>query len=356
MATAALVSPLARVSLESRHDSKASPASKAASKRFAVPEKPFRFLDLPPEIRSTIYELTLFAKLGKHIKIRKRRKGLAPRLALFFVSYQLYSEASYVFYTSQVFRMFYVQDFQPLPTVRDLARRNRKLVTSIELILGPGWTNPPKDWRVTPRLGLQDLVRVQTLQVFVELDPSHPSLAGYRVSEDYYTNFAGKLLRDILTTMPSVKYVQLDTNPSVQPTGPLMTRLLQETAAAKCLVKWGPGPRGRAADNVFVELLSKVEPWLKPKFPGRPDSDLPYLTVDEHGNYILSTPAPRAADAVNDEQEDDEEDDVDVDEDKAAVDDHGIGASGEIAATSSQQASHLVDGDQHLSDQVIGVR
>lgn len=277
----------------------------------AVPlltHQPFRFLDLPSEIRDTIYSLTLFAKPPKHLRIRRRRRGGPPRLALFLVSRRLHDEASYTFYTNQVFRVFSVQDFQPLPTIKDLPRRYRQLVTSAELILGPGWTSPPKDWRVTPTLGLQDMLRVTTLQTFVELDPSHPSLRGFRVSEDYYTNFAGRLVHDVLAAMPSVKYVQIDSNPSVEAAGPLITRLLKETAQARKMVKWGPGPKGRASDSVFVELLSRVEPWLKPANPGRPeDDDLPHIIIGENGEYVLSAvPAPRpiekAATALRDEE------------------------------------------------------
>ncbi|KKY29075.1 hypothetical protein UCRPC4_g00264 [Phaeomoniella chlamydospora] len=251
----------------------------------------FRFFDLPSEIRDTIYSLALFAKPGKHLKIRRRRRGGQPRLSLFLVSHRMHEEASYNFYTNQVFRIFQVQDFQPLPTVRDLTPRYRELITSVELILGPGWTSPPKDWKVGPSLGLQELRRVKTLQIFVELDPSHPSLRGFRVSEDFYTNFAGDLLHDILAAMPVVQHVQIDSNPSVEANGPLVSRLLAEIAWAKCLVHWGRGPKGRASDNVFAELLPRIEPWLKPKFPDRPDDGIPYITIDEQGRYILSAPS-----------------------------------------------------------------
>lgn len=109
------------------------------------------------------------------------------------------------------------------------------------MVIGSSWTNPPKEWKVTKSLKntLSKLKAVQTLKIFVELDPSHPVFARYRKSLDFYTDFCGDLLKDILTVMPQLKFVELDGNPSVQLKGPLISRLRQEAEEQHKVIKWG---------------------------------------------------------------------------------------------------------------------
>lgn len=86
---------------------------------------------------------------------------------------------------------------------------------------------------------LQQLSHVRCLKAFVEVDPSHPVFAQFRVSHGFYTEFAGNLLRDVLGAMPQVDFVHLDGNPSVQTDGPLVSRLKSEAEAQGNSVRWG---------------------------------------------------------------------------------------------------------------------
>jgi len=235
------------------------------------PPSPFPFFSLPAEIRNRIYSLILTKDHPKPLKPLPNHR--APT-SLFLTSSQIHREASYLFYTSQTFRLFPLQEFKPLPTVSELPPRYRSLITKVELILGPGWTAPPKSWRVTPRMAkiLKQSRQASWLRVFVEIDPSHPIFASFRVSHGFYTEFAGKLLRDVLVAMPQVECVQLDGNPSVRMEGPLVSRLRVEIEALGRVVEWGRD-RGREeaaersglqdgirSDGLVGEVGTKEEP------------------------------------------------------------------------------------------------
>ncbi|KAJ5551572.1 hypothetical protein N7535_000483 [Penicillium sp. DV-2018c] len=211
----------------------------------------FRFLDLPSEIRLQVYHYVLFTPTRKSALQRtgnvgssaKKSKPLAPvshRVAMFLVSKQIHDEATHYFYSTQTFRVFPVQDFLRMPTIRALPRRHRRLITTIELIVGSSWTAPPKSWVVNQGLGLHDMELVHTLKVFVQCDPSHPVFEGFRISKNFYTDFCGKLLKQILERLPGLCNVEFDAWPSVDKNGPLMTRLLAETRSAQKKVLWGP--------------------------------------------------------------------------------------------------------------------
>jgi hypothetical protein len=201
----------------------------------------FPLFFLPPEIRNRIYSLVLFSNSTS--EVRKSLPNHRLPTSLFLTSSQLHREASYTFYTSQTFRLFPLQEFQPLPTISDLPLRYRPFITSTELILGPGWTAPPKSWKVTHRTAqiFRQLSQARFLKVFVEIDPSNPVFAKFRVSHGFYTDFAGSLLRDVLVAMPQVEFVQLDGNPSVRMDGPLVSRLRCEIEAQGRMVSWGKG-------------------------------------------------------------------------------------------------------------------
>lgn len=248
-----------------------SPAEQKREKAGKKAVKPFRFLDLPSEIRIRIYAFVLFTPRRKKalrttgsVGASSKNKPIAPvsdRISLFLVSHRLHEEATYVFYSSQTFRLFPIQDYSRLPPIRNLPPRYRPSITSIELILGSSWTAPPRSWRVNDGLGLEEMVRARTLKVFIQCDPSHPVFEGFRVSKDYYTLFAGNLLQQVLARLPNLTWVEFDGYPSVQRKGALMKRLLGETRAAGKKILWGPerGWTGDPEDNDEVHEAVELE-------------------------------------------------------------------------------------------------
>jgi len=187
---------------------------------------PFPFFQLPAEIRNRIYRLVLFSAPG-YRDADGRKKS---RTSILATSKRMHQEASYVLYSSSSFRIFPLQDFAPVPVIQQLRPMYRTMVTKLEMVVGSSWTSPPKTWRVSKLLAkrLGKLSSVQTLKIFVELDPSLPMFDKYRISPTFYTDFCGDLLRDVLATMPHLKAVEMDGNPGVDTTGPLVSRLLHE--------------------------------------------------------------------------------------------------------------------------------
>lgn len=228
----------------------------------------FPFLCLPSEIRLRIYSFVLFTPRRKRalrttgsVGASSKNKPLAPisdRISLFLVSRRLHDEATHFFYSAQTFRLFPIQDYSRLPTIRALPRRYLPSITTIELILGSSWTAPPKSWRVNDGLGLEDMACARTLKVFIQCDPSHPVFEGFRVSKDYYTLFAGELMQQVLARLPGLVQVEFDAYPSVQKTGRLMSLLLQETRGAGKKVLWGP-ERGWSNSDGNEEVNGSVD-------------------------------------------------------------------------------------------------
>jgi len=196
----------------------------------------FPFFDLPAELRNRVYALVLFRD---KLPCRGGRKG--SRLNVLMASKRVHREASYILYSSLSFRVFPLQEFDPLPLVQELPTHYRTLVTNLVMVVGSSWTAPPKTWRVTRSLAkcLKKMEAVQTLKIFVEVDPSEPMFAKYRISYDFYTNFCGNLLRDILNVMPQLRFVELDGNPAVEVHGPLVSRLRAEAEGKGKLIHWG---------------------------------------------------------------------------------------------------------------------
>ena len=202
--------------------------------------KPFRFFDLPVELRLKILGMVLHT--GQTVDIdyyNTRRSAILP------VSKKFREEASEVFYGGNTFRLLPTHGragsnkFQPLLT--RFSPRNRAAIRSVELRLGPFWTNPPKCWKIDERLGLEDLTSLRVLKVFVECDPSHSIFNGFRTARDTYTNFSGSLLKNVIRRLPSLELVILEGYQSVWRGGFLMRRLAQEVQKGKKKLLWGSG-------------------------------------------------------------------------------------------------------------------
>jgi hypothetical protein len=189
----------------------------------------FRFFDLPFELRSKILSYLLI--LDRVVDLDPDNYRAAHhRLHIFLVSQRLYTEASQIFYSSHTFRIFPTHGrfftHKTKPLLSRLHKSYRADLTSLELRLGPGWSNPPKSWRVTDTLGLEEMMAVRKLKVFVECDPSHDIFRGFRIGKDFFTDFAAELLESIIKRLPALGRVEYDGWPSVMKEGPLVRRLV----------------------------------------------------------------------------------------------------------------------------------
>ncbi|MCJ1411506.1 hypothetical protein MMC19_005596 [Ptychographa xylographoides] len=205
-----------------------------------------RFFALPPELRIKILNYVL------HIdKTLDTDFNALRRVAIFSVSKRFHDEATAVFYGSNTFRLFPINargtGNRSKALISRFSPRHRAELTSLELRLGPHWIRPPASWKVDNELGLEDAISVRVLQVFVEVDPTHEVFNGFRTAKDFYTGFAGDLLRQIIKRLPNLQHLQFDGYPSVSRGGPLMTRLVKEAVAATKKISWGPG---QIFDNV----------------------------------------------------------------------------------------------------------
>lgn len=224
-------------------------------------EKPFRFLDLPAEIRVRIYELHL--DVGRSIQLEAANvKEVRPRLNILFVSRQLYQEAYRVFYSANTFRIFSTngKHFQTKwPLLVHFPRAYRNVLTTLELRLGPGWTKPPKSWVITPKFGLKDCKNLRTLKIFIELDPaSNPINREWLKYRSLYTDFCVPLVAKLYDDVPTLSDVIFDGYPSVEQDGDLMTAFLAQAREAGKRVSYGP-ERGWSTESLRTLELAKVE-------------------------------------------------------------------------------------------------
>ncbi|KAF2124454.1 hypothetical protein P153DRAFT_302356 [Dothidotthia symphoricarpi CBS 119687] len=229
-----------------------------AATKSDVDTQPFRFFDLPSELRLRVYELCLI--FPKTIDLDPTNsRTIAPHLRLLRVSRRMHDEASRVFYGANTFRLFPIHGSyinKKYPLLAWLPRRHRALITRLELRLGPGFNRPPKAWVVDKRLGLPAATKVYKLKIFVEIDPASSDVfEGFRVAADFFTEFCVSLLRSLFTQVPSIHEVEFDAYPSVSKSSPLLKGLLEETSLNQKRITWGPE---RGWDKIVEVDLANV--------------------------------------------------------------------------------------------------
>lgn len=203
----------------------------------------FRFFHLPTELRLKILGMALLTNQTIDLEPLNHRR-IAPRFEVFYTSRRMHEEAYPVFYGGHTFRIFPIHGRffgnKVVPLVERLSPRYRAALLSLELRLGPGWSNPPKSWRVKDRLGLEEMTAVRSIKVFVQCDPSHDVFKGFRVGKDFFTDFSGDILGDVIDRLPILEEIQFDAWSSVSKDAPLMRRLLVEANNNSKRIAWGP--------------------------------------------------------------------------------------------------------------------
>jgi len=220
-----------------------------------VGAKHFRFFDLPLEIRRLIMSFLFHYKHPLDIDFRTIRT-----LSLLPVCHRWYDEVVGVFFGSNTFRLLPTHPKavtkRAKPLISNFTSLQRAAITSVDLRLGPFWTQPPKCWKLDHKAGLEDLVSLRKLRVFVQIDPSQPIFKGFRgPGKEFYTHFCGDLLKEIFTRVPNLEEVELDGELSVAKDGPLLSELAQQVRNADKKLSWG---RNQASIQNEVDFLDEI--------------------------------------------------------------------------------------------------
>ena len=225
----------------------------------------FHFFDLPLELRSKILRFVLVTDEVYCLDPQNYRAG-SQRLNVFLTSRRMHEDAYRVFYGGHTFRIFPTHGrffgAKTLPMIARIPTRYREALVSLELRLGIGWTAPPKSWTVHDPLGLEQMIRVRVLTIFVQCDPSLDVFSGFRVSRNFYSEFSQQLLEDILRRLPAVSMVVIDTWPSVPNDGHLMKTLLRVITRAGLTVRLANGMDSFRNKHESHQLPCHVLPYV----------------------------------------------------------------------------------------------
>ena len=82
------------------------------------------------------------------------------------------------------------------------------------------------------------MVNMRVLKVHAQIDPSLDIFKGFRIDKDFYTDFAGRLLGDVLEMLPNVQEVWISGEESVRRDGAFIGRLLDVALVGQVRVYW----------------------------------------------------------------------------------------------------------------------
>ena len=238
--------------------------------------RPFRFFDLPFELRRKVFQL--FLTQDRTIDLSpENHANAADRLNLFLTSQRVHVEAYPVFYGDHTFRLFPTHPRFYGSKVRSilvrLSPRYRAAIHSLELRLGPGWSKPPRTWAASERLKLRECLSLRNLVVFVECDPSHQIFRGFRVNKEFFTEFSADLVTALIDRIPSLDRITFDRYPAVKREGELMTRLQSVVEGKGKRIDWAPGKwddgpfhkKYKVNQTLRSDLLCAIEAIMTPQ-------------------------------------------------------------------------------------------